>query len=263
MADNILDCSNCTVYGFDQFMQIDADVVINCVGVSYGQVEAYDIFQVTENFDELVINKLLQNKNVKYINFSSGAVYGDNFETPATQYTQAQLPVNTLGLTNYYGLAKLYSEAKHRALSDLFIVDLRVFGFISQFIDFQRPYLFTDIINAVKNKQVLLTDDVNIVRDYIHPQDLVNIIKLLIQADYKLNQSYDVYSKAPISKNELLHYFKNNYALQVQLTEKIKLSPTGLKLNYYSEYNGLAAAGYVPNFSSLESIKYAIQGVLK
>jgi nucleoside-diphosphate-sugar epimerase len=78
----------------------------------------------------MVLGYLKLHKETKYIFLSSGAVYGGNYQKPVDENTVATIDINNLKSTDWYTLAKLYAEAKHRALSNFSIVDVRVFNWL-------------------------------------------------------------------------------------------------------------------------------------
>ena len=70
------------IKGFKDFHSYEYDVIINCVGLGVpnklkGKTDL--IFQLNEEFDNMVISYLDKHPRSRYINFSSGAVYGNNF----------------------------------------------------------------------------------------------------------------------------------------------------------------------------------------
>lgn len=232
-------------------------VIINCTGIGDPQIlksEPCKIFQVTEEIDNLVLNYLVQHRDTLYINTSSGAAYCNDFVAPSTSDSSSSIKVNHLGSSDYYGICKLYSESKHRSLSEFNIVDLRIFSFFSRFIDHNSIFFINDIIKCVKGKRTFETNDVDIIRDYIHPHDFVNLIDILIN-ELNINESIDVYSKFPIKKFEIIRYFQEHYGLTLEIIPNhTKVSVTGMKPYYYSCNYQAQSLGYSPVFSSLDTI---------
>lgn len=233
------------------------DVIINCVGMGDPDEllkNPFKVFQVTEDYDNLVLNYLQNSKETLYINLSSGAAYGTDFSEPASNSKCLELDVNNLTVKEYYGISKLNMEAKHRSLAHNSIIDLRVFSFFSCHIDLQSRFLLTDIIRCLTSGEVLETSSDNIIRDYIHPKDLVNLVELCIQKHY-INEVMDVYSLNPISKFEMLEYFTFNHGLKVDIKSNGNVhSVTGSKSNYYSLNRNAENIGYYPKYNSLHSI---------
>ncbi|WP_019635703.1 NAD-dependent epimerase/dehydratase family protein [Paenibacillus fonticola] len=244
---------------FNQFNNNTYDVVINCIGIVSSEEisqNPYNIFKVTEEFDNLVISYIQTSPNTKYINLSSGAIYGTDYSESASLNKKLILDINSLTIKDYYGISKLNMEAKHRSLADYNIVDLRIFSFFSRFIDRKSTFFLTDVLNCLEQKKVLKTSSEDMVRDYVHPEDLINLIELCIQKS-SINYAYDVFSVKPVSKFELLDYFIQNHELKVEIKNIEKsVSITGLKSNYYTLNTSAIDIGYSPQYDSLQSVSY-------
>ena len=254
----LIDYKNPILKTFAEFNDDRFDVIINCIGITYTSVTSTideNVFELTEKFDNLVLNHISKNRKTIYINFSSGAVYGTSFSQPASISTKASIEVNNILSQDYYRIAKLNSEAKHRSLNNLNIIDLRIFGYYSRFIDLTKNYLMTDILICLKENKTLRTSPFNIIRDYVHPYDLSNLVKACFEMT-KNNMAFDVKSKKPISKMELLNYFNQYYGLKYEIIEDYGgKSLTGEKLNYCSEFIDNTIINFKPSYSSLESIE--------
>ena len=244
---------------YNDFTKYSYDVVINCIGVGtlnklQGDYTRY--FTVTEEHDNLIIEYLRNSRpDVLYISFSSGAVYGRQFSSPMEENTASSIRVNHITTEDYYAIARLNSEAKHRSFKNLKIIDLRVFSYFSRFIDLTDGYFITEVMDCILNKKVLITDNVNIVRDYVHPKDLFSIIRKCIDAG-NINEAFDVTSSKPVEKIEILDYFSSEYGLRYEISRSFShVSPTGSKNIYCSNYNNAARIGYKPAFSSMDTIK--------
>lgn len=252
--------------GYSDFLKSSYDVVINCVGVgTLNKLRGnyFQYFTVTEEYDNLVIEYLRSCcPNALYISFSSGAVYGRECSAPVEENTINSIHVNHVTTEDYYTIARLNAEAKHRAFNDLRIVDLRLFSYFSRFIDLTDGYFITEVLDCILNKKVLATDDVNIVRDYVHPEDLFSIIRKCMDAG-KLNEAFDVTSSKPVKKREILDYFSSEYGLKYEMNQSLShVSATGSKNIYYSNYNNAACIGYKPKFSSMDAIKQESKYIL-
>ena len=235
------------------------DVIVNCVGTgTAGKLRGNysEWFTTTETFDNLILEYLSRNRSdALYVSLSSGAVYGKDFAKPAGQNTAAAIAVNNVTVEDYYSIARLNAEAKHRAFAAYRIVDLRLFSYFSRFIDLTDSYFITDILNCIRRNQTLETSSAEMVRDYLHPDDLYSAIRICMNAA-KLNRAFDVISAKPAAKKEILDYFAAEYGLKYRFGESGgKLSATGFKQNYYSAYSGLSEFGYKPEYTSLETLK--------
>lgn len=254
----------CTDY--KTFSSFSYNVIINCVGVETRNKHNCDFtryFSVTEEFDGLAIG-YLQNRNpdALYFSFSSGAVYGKGFSSPADEYSVNSIQVNHVAPEDYYSIARINAEAKHRAHGNLRIIDLRVFSYFSRYINLADGYLITDLMQAILENKVLLTDSTNIVRDYLHPEDLFAMIVKCIHGG-KMNQAIDVNSSRPVSKQEILDHFASEYGLKYERRSFAEnASATGAKNNYYSTCNTASRIGYVPRFSSMDTLKQEARYIL-
>lgn len=262
---NLINANNFVLKQFSEFHDDHLDAIINCIGISYSndsRIFNDNVFNLTEKFDNLILDYIDKNQKTTYINFSSGAVYGTSYEQPADATTRTFIEVNNIRNEDYYRIAKLNSEAKHRSMNNYNILDLRIFGYYSRFIDLTKSYLMTDIISCIKEKRILKTNPNNIIRDYIHPSDLTNLVKACIE-EKNLNQALDVKSIKPVSKFDILDFFKAKYGLNFKMTENYRChSLTGEKLNYYSENNSIEILKYRPEFTSLECVEMETETML-
>jgi nucleoside-diphosphate-sugar epimerase len=253
----------CSISAFDE---ASYDVIINCIGIG-SPAKLKDsgggIFKLTETFDDLCINYLNDHNNTLYINFSSGAVYGKEFDKPADITSMCYININKIEAEDYYAIAKINSEAKHRSLSKKNIVDLRVFNYFSRYIDVSSKYLITEIIQKIQSKTDFVTSPNDIIRDYAHPRDLYSLVRLCIDRD-ALNDAFDVYSVKPIAKFELLDFFKTHYGLNycVKKEDVNIVNSTGMKNIYYSINKHASEIGYTPGYSSLDAIKEEVKYIL-
>lgn len=232
-------CSRvCNVKPFAEFGKDKYDVIINCVGIGNPALlkdTGASIFELTEFYDNLILDYLKNNKKSIYINFSSGAVYY----------------VNALDEPCHYSIAKLNSEAKHRLYPELKIIDLRVFAYFSRFIDLKSEYLITGIINSIRNKKVFMTGKNNIVRDYIGSEDLFSLVLCCIKKGF--NGAYDVYSRKPVRKLDLLKGFHKEFGLDYEVSEASSpVSVTGAKEIYCSKNRKAKDLGFKPKYDALK-----------
>jgi len=241
------------------------DAIINCIGIGDPKKlkdAGPEIFRLTEYYDNFILDYLKNNNDCKYINFSSGAVYGRDFSSPANELKCCEININQMCDKDNYGIVKIYSEAKHRSYENLNIVDLRIFAFFSRFIDLNARYFITELISCIKIRKEFLTNNNNIVRDYVHPKDLFNLINICINIK-KINDVFDVYSLKPITKFEILNYFTENYGLKYKIEPGILgENITGIKDNYYSINKKAKKVGYKPVYSSMDCIVEQSKAIL-
>jgi len=250
--------ANYAIYDFGAFdLERKFDVIINFVGVGdpvLAKAMGRKIFDITEEFDTIALSYLEAYPDTRYIFLSSGAVYGGGFQQPADENSFAQFDINHLSFTDWYSIAKFYAEARHRALPQFHITDIRVFNYFSASQDLNARFLISDIIRAIKDKTVMSTSPENIVRDFLSPEDFYRLVCSII--DYgPVNTALDCYSKAPIDKFSLLNEMSEKFGLKYHVEkENVAVNATGIKRNYYSVNRSASQIGYQPSRNSLESI---------
>jgi len=242
---------------FSAFGEKEFDAVINFVGVgnpAQAVAMGNDIFEVTLRFDEMVLEYLKDHPACRYLFLSSGAAYGSSFNEPATRHTPAVVAINDLSPQDWYGVAKLHAECRHRSRPEFPIVDVRVFNYFSHTQDINARFLITDILRAICDKTVLKTSPDYTVRDYLHPSDFYNLVQTLLTSP-PANVSVDCYSRAPIDKSTLLAAMQEKFGLRYQVEEKSAgVNATGGKPQYYSLNKRAAEYGFQPQLTSQEGV---------
>lgn len=245
------------VEGFAEFGKQEFDAVINFVGAGDPTQIAKmggEILDVTAHFDEMVLEYIKTHPSCRYLFLSSGAAYGSNFAEPARRDTPAIITLNDLAPHEWYGVAKLHAECRHRAHPNLHIIDIRVFNYFSRTQDIDARFLVTDMLRAIRDKTVLKTSSDYIVRDYLHPSDFYRLVTALLTAP-AANAAVDCYSKAPIDKPGLLQAMQNEFGLRYEVTEShAAINATGGKPHYYSLNKRAAKFGYQPRLTSTEGV---------
>lgn len=242
---------------FSEFAKHEFDAIINFVGVgdpARAMEMGNAIFEVTLRFDEMVLKYLQRHPACRYLFLSSGAVYGSNFNEPASRNTHAVVAVNSLALQEWYGVAKLHAECRHRALADLPIIDIRVFNYFSRTQDINARFLITDMLRAIRDNTVLQTSPDLIVRDYLHPSDFCRLVMALLSAPPD-NAAVDCYTLAPIEKPDLLEAMQKEFGLSYEtIGVTASVNATGSKPHYYSLNTRAADFGYRPGLTSFQGI---------
>ncbi|WP_104422122.1 NAD-dependent epimerase/dehydratase family protein [Methylobacter tundripaludum] len=251
---------------FSGFAKQEFDAVINFVGVgnpAQTVVLGNSIFDITLRFDELVLDYLGAHPACRYLFLSSGAAYGSSFNEPAARNTPAVVAINDLAPQEWYGVAKLHAECRHRAHPELPIIDIRVFNYFSRTQDISARFLITDILRAVRDGIVLKASSDYIVRDFLHPSDFYKLVSALLSTP-AVNAVVDCYSRAPISKPELLANMQKEFGLQYEITDATAgVNATGSKPHYYSLNTRAADFGYIPSLTSLEGIVQEMEAMLQ
>ena len=190
-------------------------------------------------------------------------MYGASFKEPAIRDTVAMIAINNLTPHEWYGVAKLHAECRHRAHPELSIIDLRVFNYFSRTQDMNARFLITDIVRAIRDKTVLKTSQDFIVRDFLHPTDFYNLVSSVLTAPIA-NAAVDCYSLAPIDKPTLLATMQEQFRLRYEVVEaSASVNATGSKPHYYSLNRRAAEFGYKPTLTSLDGIEKEAKLILQ
>ena len=241
---------------FSAFARQDFDAVINFVGVgnpAQAAAMGRGIFDVTLHFDGVVLDYLKEHPACRYLFLSSGAAYGSRFSEPVSLDTPAMFAINKLTPCEWYGTAKFHAECRHRAFVDLPIVDIRVFNYFSRSQDLSARFLMSDILRAIRDRTVLQTSSDYIVRDFLHPSDFHQLVRVILDAPAE-NAVVDCYSRAPVDKPDLLVAMQQAFGLQYKTSDSGGVNATGNKPHYYSLNRRAADFGYQPAFTSLEGV---------
>ncbi|MEQ9916357.1 NAD(P)-dependent oxidoreductase [Pectobacterium aroidearum] len=257
--------SRCDVSEYDDYSNIVHDAVINFVGVgdpSRAAAMGGSIFDITLRYDELVLNELKNHPERRYIFLSSGAAYGSSFLEPADTNTPSTINFNNLLPQEYYSVAKLHAECRHRSLADYAITDLRVFNMFSRTQDLSARFFITDIVRSIQSGAELVTSSDMIYRDFMHPKDFYQLVECVLSSPPR-NTSLDCYSRQPVDKITLLDEMKNTFGLSYRMQESNSaINATGIKPYYYSRNKRAAELGYQPEYSSLETIMEETSAIL-
>jgi nucleoside-diphosphate-sugar epimerase len=251
---------------YAEYGLVPHDAVINFVGVGDPQRAAAmgaSIFSVTQQFDDLVMAGLRQHPERRYIFLSSGAAYGSTFLEPANADTVAHIAINALPPQEYYAVAKLHAEARHRSEPGLAITDLRVFNYFSRTQDLNARFFITDILRAIRDGVTLRTSADYMVRDFLHPSDFHRLVTCVLAAPPR-NMALDCYTRAPVDKPALLAAMSEHFGLVAEIAPAtaVAVNATGAKPHYYSLNRKAAEIGYQPVHSSLEGLLLESRAIL-
>ncbi len=220
------------------------------------------VLEITWHYDSLALDYLACHPDCRYLFLSSGAVYGSCFSEPVQEESVAQWPVNRLTAQDYYGLAKLHAECRHRACPEQAVVDLRIFNYMSHTQDLAARFLITDLWRAIIRREVVRVSPDYMVRDFLHPDDFYRLVRAVLQAE-PYNGALDCYTQAPVDKPTLLAALQEKFALRVESAVAAAVNATGSKPHYYSLQRRAAALGYVPALTSLQGILLETERVLQ
>jgi nucleoside-diphosphate-sugar epimerase len=242
---------------YDAFGHGEFDVIMNFVGAGDPARTAEmggSILDVTYEFDSLALNYIRRNPQTRYIFMSSGAAYGSTFLQAVGAETLATLPINSLSATDFYSMAKIHAECRHRAMIGAAIIDIRIFSYFSRTSDMAARFFTTDIVRAIHDKTILHVGEASMRRDFLVPRDFAQLVDCVLNAP-RVNLPIDAYSRAPVEKFELLRRMSDEFGLRYEIvpTAPVILA-TGAKPNYYSVNRRAAEYGYAPLFGSIDGV---------
>lgn len=247
-----------SIADFGQFHEDEHfDAILNFVGVgnpAQAALMGASIFDVTLKYDDLALNYVRRNSDCRYLFLSSGAAYSSNFDDPVDENSKATVPINNLQPQDWYSVAKLYAECRHRSLPQLPIVDIRVFSYFSHTQDISARFFITDAVRAIRSGEILITGADNIVRDYIGPTDFYQLVSLILAAPCT-NTVVDCYTREPVDKVTLLSAMKERFGLVYEVRNApTGINATGAKMHYFSKNYSAQSFGYLPSKKSLDNV---------
>ena len=246
------------VYNYYNFIYNSYDVVINFIGTNDPKILEIkkEIAKSYEVYDDLIIRYLERNPKTLYIFISSGAVYGDYFMIQPKKMGD-DLKVKFMS-SDFYGISKSRIELKHRNLIEKKIIDLRIFGYVATYKNMKSGSMISEIIEALKKNKVLVTNNVDIWRDYIGAIEFYEIIFSVIEKDLK-SIALDVYSLSPLSKSQLFDQLVKKHNFKYEINNSLN-GKENYRVYYYSNNKKLSElTSYYPKSSSIEIAMNAIE----
>jgi nucleoside-diphosphate-sugar epimerase len=231
---------NVTTKFIDDLPGNQDDILVNCIGAG-DPTRIRDlgesIIPLTEQYDLAILDVVKNHPAALYVFLSSGIVHSREVE----------------GEENWYTASKTQAEERHRQYPGLHIVDLRLFGFVSPYIDLAGRFFLSELFAATREKQEFLVGSDEMYRDFVHPEDLSNLIELCA-ASLPLNRGIDVYSRAPVSREAVLDRFVQEHGLRYRAVETLDSPVSRKSEHYYSTDRWAAEIGYAPKFSAEEAV---------
>ena len=252
------------INNYKEILSHEYEVIINATGIGSPKKLRENpaaVFEVTEEMDKMIFDYLDKYPKTRVFNISSGAVYGLAATSEVQEETEACFAINSLSAKEGYALAKLCSEVKHRARNKSSIVDLRVFAFVSRYLDPNDLFLVSDIAQSLKNEISLKTNSTDLVRDFTTAGDLVAVLKFLTERE-PVNDVFNMKSKEAVSKFELLEKLKEELGLTFEVEELNESSHTGVKNVYAPKFSRLESLGYKPRYTSTENVTSELKAFL-
>ena len=189
----------------------NSEVVINCIGsatVGYSYTNTEEAFAS----NVIVVGKVLEIlrqysfQNVKYINLSSAAVYGNPENLPVKESDETK-PMSP------YGYHKLMSELLLKEYHQCFglkTLSLRIF---SAYGNGQKKLLLWDLHQKIKNSngKICLFGTGNETRDFIHVEDIAQQILLAISNASFKGEAVNVGNGVGVKISEIVDFYHKYY----------------------------------------------------
>ena len=188
------------------------------------------------------INLLDKNhKKTKILFTSSGAVYGPR---KIKKKMNEKEKISFMNVSKFSGYKKEYAKAKiimEREFNKLakrgFNVSIaRLFSFIGKKILMNKNFAVTNLINQAKNKKnesILLSDNRDVYRGYMHSDDLVKwLINILLNSNTKCN-IYNVGSDEAISIENLAKLISKKFNKKVNKKKNFLIKNKKQLVDYY------------------------------
>ena len=232
------------------------DLLVNALGIGDPRRiadQGEGIVKMTRESDELSLSLLRGAPGAMYVFLSSGIVH-NHLPAQSDSSPPSPKPEET-----YYRVAKREAEARHRAMPELPIVDLRLFGFVSRYLDTAGSFFLSETFSAIRDRKEIATTCDNMIRDYVYADDLGRLIEACASAP--ANHAIDAFTRAPVDKLTLLDRCAHEFGLCHRTVASIT-SPAEDKPHYYSLDRTASSFGYQPEFNAEEAVVHTFRILL-
>tara|TARA_B100000242_G_scaffold279142_1_gene237403 strand:- start:150 stop:1073 length:924 start_codon:yes stop_codon:yes gene_type:complete len=228
--------------------------IINCSGKGDPNDHNSNLFllnDLTSNIDRQILEFLERKKDVCYFFLSTGGLYNSEKNySHARQKRTMNVNLDNLSEYKFYLFKKLSTERLHESFKHLNIINIRIFGFISEFISLSSGFFIAQVLDSFHKKKTFFTGKKNFIRDYITASDLAYLINLL--EIKKTNVTLDIFSNGPVTKKEILDFFiKKGLNLSIKTDEINDLS----KPKYISNCSKGFSIGFKSKYNSIKNIE--------
>lgn len=187
------------------------DIIINCAGASS---VSHSFIDPTNDFEKNVILvkdileriRLSRNKKIKFINFSSAAVYGNPRNLPIRESDMCRS-------ISPYGSHKMMAEELCRYYHNCFGIKTLSLRIFSAYGNGQKKMLLWDlhqkIINC--NGSIALFGTGNESRDFIHTKDIYSQLILAIENSKFDGEVVNVANGTEVYIKDIVEIYKKNY----------------------------------------------------
>jgi UDP-glucose 4-epimerase len=224
------------------------DLVINCAGsanVGASIDNPFFDFELNVNVVSKILGAIYKtNPKTKFINISSAAVYGNPINLPIkTEYAECSVPISP------YGVHKRLSEILLKSYHDSFGIPTCSLRIFSAYGNGQKKLLLWDLFEKFTDNskdQVELFGTGNETRDFIHIDDIIQQLKLVIDNSLFTGEAINIANGAEISINSITQIFKEclNSNKKIEFNNIVR---EGDPINWCADISVLIRWGYKQN----------------
>ena len=246
---------------FDRLDLSGCDIVINAIGAGDPRrlrTIGTGIVPLTLAWEDRLSHALDANPQALYVFLSSGAVYGRLVEGPGGADSATSFFINKSPPEDAYRLAKFIAEAQHRAAASRRIIDIRIFGFVSPFIDLEGGYFLSELFAALLAQRVFKTAPDDMTRDYVGEEEVAQLIDCCVGHE-RVNTAVDIYTGCPAGKFDLLRRLEK-MGLRWEIDPAIPSHPE--RVTYASTWRHAHEFGYRPARTAMEVVESAVRALM-
>lgn len=254
----VLGCDVVTDYVNEDYIQIDAtnsdyhglfekyeiDVCLNCSGAASVPLSLQNPFK-DFSLNTLNVFKILEairlyRPSCKFINLSSAAVYG-NPETLPIKESATLCPLSP------YGIHKMQAEQINKEFYTYYNVPTCSLRIFSAYGEGLKKQLFWDLYQKfLNNDEIELFGTGNESRDFIHVDDIVQAIHLVIQKAKFCGEEINIANGEELTIQNVAALFNENFnkIKTICFNNQVK---QGDPLNWCANISVLKSFGYVQN----------------
>ncbi len=241
------------------FDKYEFDLVINCAGSANVGASIQDpIFDFDLNVN--VVSKILgaiykTKKETKVINISSAAVYGNPIGFPVkTEFAENAIPISP------YGVHKRMAEILLKSYFDSFNIPTCTLRVFSAYGNGQKKLLMWDLFQKFQNvvsDTIELFGTGNESRDFIHIEDILKQIELVINYARFNGESLNIANGVEIKISKIVSIFKNHLNSKKTIVFN-NIVREGDPLHWCADIEILKSWGYIQSLSLNDGIKQYI-----
>lgn len=237
------------------FEKVKFDVCINCSGAASvpASIEnpLRDFRLNTANVFTILNAIKDHNASCKFINLSSAAVYGNPTNLPIKE-SHALAPISP------YGKHKLMAEEICNEFSTLFNIKTCSLRIFSAYGSGLKKQLLWDLYQKSKEPSVKLFGTGNESRDFIFIEDILQILRLVIDRSPFSGNAINVANGKQVQIKDLVNTFYTELNYTGNITYQ-GTNRTGDPLNWEADISYLEHIGYKQTYSLKDGIKTYIK----